>query len=312
MRDNPRYSIIPAGAVTDRRLERSDLRVLCLLGCHSDKLGWCEPSSQSALAAMIDCSRQTFQRSIARLVDAGWVQTRATCVSQGGRSYASYAYRVLMDRDDPSIVLSGYEVTAPTPDDPAHRWATLPTQAGQPCPRMHGQQEDDQAETKKDDSDSARREGHSNDAAEIAEEIAEIAGVDPAKHAAWFIAGPALIVQRWLDGGYLRWHLIEGVKRGMAKRASPPDDIRYFGKLWSRVRGEAETPVPQAQAPPTTTNKTRGMPRPGSREDRQERTADALDKLRNFANGRSYADDERASSEAGRPAVGGLSLPKPA
>ena len=32
-----RYSIIPARAVTDPRIERGDLRVLCFLGMHTDK-----------------------------------------------------------------------------------------------------------------------------------------------------------------------------------------------------------------------------------------------------------------------------------
>lgn len=39
-----RFSIIPAGAVLDRRLEPRDLQVLCIFGKHTDKKGWCRRS----------------------------------------------------------------------------------------------------------------------------------------------------------------------------------------------------------------------------------------------------------------------------
>lgn len=99
---NPRFSIIPAGAVTDRSLEPRDLQVLCLLGRHTDKLGWCI-RSQVKMAREIACSRASLQNSLDRLVEAGWVQKKRldTEVEEaGGRPSRSYAYRVLLDRDD--------------------------------------------------------------------------------------------------------------------------------------------------------------------------------------------------------------------
>jgi DNA-binding MarR family transcriptional regulator len=69
---HPRLSIIPAGAVTDRSLEPRDLQVLCLLGRHTDKAGWCS-RSQVKMAREIDCSRGSLQNSLERLVEAGWV-----------------------------------------------------------------------------------------------------------------------------------------------------------------------------------------------------------------------------------------------
>jgi hypothetical protein len=161
-------------------------------------------------------------------------------------------------------------------------------------------------------SSSARaREGHSIEAAQIADEIAELAKVDAAKHGKWFQAGPAVIVQRFLDAGYLPWELIEGVKRAMATRTEAPRDIHYFKPLWQRVRGEAETPAPSAIAPSSNERRTGGSPpRPGSREDRQERTANARRKLREFAYG-SDADGEDRSGETGGPIPGEVRLPKP-
>ena len=72
---NPRLSIIPAGAVTDRSLEPRDLQVLCLLGRHTDKAGWCV-RSQVKMASEIDCGRSSVQRSLERLYEAGWVEKR--------------------------------------------------------------------------------------------------------------------------------------------------------------------------------------------------------------------------------------------
>ena len=47
---SPRLSIIPAGPIFDRSLEGRDLQVLGLLGCHTDKAGWCS-RSQVKMAA---------------------------------------------------------------------------------------------------------------------------------------------------------------------------------------------------------------------------------------------------------------------
>jgi len=100
---SPRLSIIPAGAVTDPSLEPRDLQVLCLLGRHTDKdSGWCR-RSQVKMAKEISCGRATLQRSLERLVDAGYVQKKQWNVAEGAEHVqpsASYLYRVILDRDD--------------------------------------------------------------------------------------------------------------------------------------------------------------------------------------------------------------------
>lgn len=98
---SPRLSIIPAGAVTDAALEPRDLQVLCLLGRHIDQQGWCT-RSQVKMAAELNCGRATVQRSLDRLYDAGWVQKRRRGPEpdSGAQPHASYAYRVILDRDD--------------------------------------------------------------------------------------------------------------------------------------------------------------------------------------------------------------------
>lgn len=108
---NPRLSIIPAGAVTDRTLEPRDLQMLALLGCYTDKQGWCR-RSQVKMAKQLDCGRSSVQRSLDRLVEAGWVQKkRPPWASAEGQPSNSYEYRVILDRDDaPSIALEDDEI----------------------------------------------------------------------------------------------------------------------------------------------------------------------------------------------------------
>ncbi|WP_051026563.1 helix-turn-helix domain-containing protein [Bradyrhizobium cosmicum] len=98
---NPRLSIIPAGAVTDRSLEPRDLQTLCLLGRHIDRAGWCT-RSQVRMAGELGCGRATLQRSLERLYEAGWVEKRRRDHWRPEESTpsASYAYRVKLDRDD--------------------------------------------------------------------------------------------------------------------------------------------------------------------------------------------------------------------
>lgn len=100
--NGPRFSIIPAGAIFDRSLEARDLQVIGLLGCHTDKLGWCS-RSQVKMARELGCSRGTVQNALDRLCNAGWVEKkrRDTEVEEAGKQPSrSYAYRVLLDRDD--------------------------------------------------------------------------------------------------------------------------------------------------------------------------------------------------------------------
>ena len=100
---SPRLSIIPAGAVTDSALEPRDLQLLCLLGRHTDQQGWCS-RSQVKMADELNCGRATVQRSLERLYEAGWVQKKRRGPEPDSTTQpsASYAYRVILDRDDAS------------------------------------------------------------------------------------------------------------------------------------------------------------------------------------------------------------------
>lgn len=256
MRDNPRYSIIPAGAVTDPRIERGDLQVLALLGCHTDKLGWVEASSQSTLATMIKCSRQTFQRSISRLVTAGWVQAKTKFVSESGRPYAPYAYRVIMDRDEPEIQPAEFEVAGEIDGEGAHGRAPLPMGeqgvpivAGHGCPRMHGHQRTDLEETKKLEvvETRAREPLVSAEANRVAEEIAALAGFPDRINWPPGWCGAPYRVDAFLREGYHPDILLLAVREVMAGRkagADPPWSIGYFERQFAKARARQQQGLP--------------------------------------------------------------------
>lgn len=110
----PRFSVIPAGAIFDRTLEARDLQVLALLGCHTDKAGWCS-RSQVKMAQQLGCSRGSIQNSLDRLCESDWVQKkrRDLEVEEAGKHPSrAYAYRVLLDRDD-----YAFESAAQQPED---------------------------------------------------------------------------------------------------------------------------------------------------------------------------------------------------
>ena len=73
----PRLSIIPARACTDPALKPRDLQVLCVLGRHTDDLGWCR-RSQVRMADEIGCARSTVFESVERLVAAGYLHKADT------------------------------------------------------------------------------------------------------------------------------------------------------------------------------------------------------------------------------------------
>lgn len=111
----PRFSIIPADAVLDKRIEPRDLQVLCVFGKHTDRRGWCR-RSQVTMAREIGCARSTVQASIERLVLAGWLEKRPmTEVHTKGVRGSAHEYRVVLDVPDSTqdVVFSPADRSAP-------------------------------------------------------------------------------------------------------------------------------------------------------------------------------------------------------
>lgn len=204
----PRYSIIPGDAVTDPNLEGNDLRVLCFLGQHTDKLGWCF-LSQGKIAAALGIGRATVQRSLARLVDAGYVDIRSSV--ENGRPHACHAYRVIMDRDDAAIEPSESEVEdqraeggcppAGTPDEAGgarHRWARVPAIDGHGVP-THTRAHNDQDSELRDRDTRASPPLISREAFALADEYRKALGADPDDDR---FSGLAYTAQIWITRQY--------------------------------------------------------------------------------------------------------------
>ena len=96
----PRLSIIPARAATDRALKPRDLQVLCVLGRHTDDLGWCR-KSQVKMADEMGCARSTVFEAIERLVKAGYVERHVQTEDNGRDS--PHVYRVVLDPVHPKV-----------------------------------------------------------------------------------------------------------------------------------------------------------------------------------------------------------------
>jgi hypothetical protein len=141
-------------------------------------------------------------------------------------------------------------------------------------------------------------------------ELAIIAGItdDQAWPPAWQSA--VYRVAAFLRDGYTADDLRAGARAAMAsKHDGPPYSIEYFARQWAKARGRREAPV-LPNLPPDHSSAARA-PRPGSREDRQEQTANARRELREYVL-RLNADGERGGSEADGPIPGGLCLPNSA
>ena len=143
-----RFSIIPAMAVTDRRLKPRDLQVLCLLGRHTDNNGWC-CRSQVKMSKELDCGRSTLQRALDRLYEAGYLEFRVNERASGAS--AAHDYRVVIDPkeadhgDDCSLEVDSKNAAELTPEsEPELRETPLPIYGhplptdGPPCPPMSG------------------------------------------------------------------------------------------------------------------------------------------------------------------------------
>lgn len=268
-----RYSITPARACTDPRLEGRDLQVLCFLGVHTDKLGWCF-LSQGTIADKIGCGRSTVQRSLARLIEAGYVQTREF---SGKRAHACHAYRVVMDADDtqleppehpvggdgdddrcPPVGTSDAEVHHPRAPVPSHERAPQPSEVP-----THTWAHNDQDSSCCSGSPRARAKTCqiSEEAYRVAEEVARISGHDPAfLPPRWVSDGAPVRVQMMLDRGWRGEMMIEIARSVMQqKRDGPPKTIRYFEPAFAEAhaRQSQPQPLPTTERPDAQTDSAR-------------------------------------------------------
>ncbi len=94
-----RLSIIPAAAVFDSRLSRTDLAVLCVLGAYADRKGQCWPAT-TTLAEGIRVSTRQIRRCLRNLESCGYLRSTHR---KGQRSI----YSIVLDAIDPGHGGSG-------------------------------------------------------------------------------------------------------------------------------------------------------------------------------------------------------------
>lgn len=133
-KDGPRQSRIPGGAATDRRITGADLRVLGLLGRHTDEGGWCV-RSQSTMAEQLGSSRGSVGKSIARLKELGYLQVKDVFDDRGARR-ASH-YRLVEPEAQAELFVPGAH------HDSAERQA--PDSSARQAPTPHGESGPDSA-----------------------------------------------------------------------------------------------------------------------------------------------------------------------
>lgn len=95
----PRYSIVPADALSDERVTDLHLRVLVIMGSHSDRNGW-RTINQRTIAEVAKRQRETINRKIAELTDWGYLRTHGR-IGWNGRRLVDQ-YQVVADRDLPN------------------------------------------------------------------------------------------------------------------------------------------------------------------------------------------------------------------
>ncbi len=94
-----RLSIIPAAAVFDKRLCRTDLAVLCALGAYANRQGRCWPATTS-LAGDLGISTRQVRRCLRKIETCGYVNTEHR---KGQRS----VYTISRGVTDPGHIGSG-------------------------------------------------------------------------------------------------------------------------------------------------------------------------------------------------------------
>lgn len=117
MGSGPRYSKIPAAAVTDGRLEHAAFRVLAYLGIHADANGEGFPSV-GLIARKLGIGPRTVQRHLRNLKQLGCIKVKARFDQHGSQTSSMY-YILYPDGGD--IGCQGADTESHRPPDRGSR-----------------------------------------------------------------------------------------------------------------------------------------------------------------------------------------------
>jgi hypothetical protein len=249
---NGRFCIIPARALGDKRLNRTDIMVLNALGLFGNKEGWSFPST-STIADMIGAHRVSVSKALSSLAACGYVETRTRYRTDGGQT--SNEYRILFDA--PSVQGSldlgmpsapDYDGEPPVADSlpPCSETATPPVAAGTTPPvtePLHHIKEptltphSNTALLSAGDA-SADAKGILPEFAEVYQRVLEILN-SPTPYS----GGP---VHQWLAGGAIpEVDIYPTIKRIAAGREKPPTTLKYFTQAIADAVADRLKPMPE-------------------------------------------------------------------
>lgn len=245
---NARFCIIPARALGDKRLNRTDIMVLNALGMFGDKQGWSFPST-SKIAEMIGAHRVSVSKALSNLAACGYVETRTRYRNDGGQT--SNEYRILFDA--PSVQGSldldmptapDYEDEPPVADSlpPCSETATPPVASGatppvaEPLHHINEPTLTPQANAVVDGAGGASV----PEFAKVYQRVIEILN-SPTPYS----GGP---VHQWLAGGAIPevdiYPTIERIAKG---RAHPPGSLKYFTQAIADAVADRLKPMPEGK-----------------------------------------------------------------
>jgi hypothetical protein len=252
---NARFCIIPARALGDKRLNRTDIMVLNALGMFGDKQGWSFPST-STIAEMIQAHRVSVSKALSSLVECGYIECRTRYRQDGGQT--SNEYRILFDAPSVQGSLDLDMPAAPDYDDqppvadslpPCSETATPPVAAGTTPPVAEPLHRNDPTLTPQVNAAADGARGGALVQQEKA--IPDFAAVY--QRATEIIAAPvpyaSAPVHAWLEGGAIpEVDIYPTIERMIAKRRDrPPSSLSYFTQAIADSIHQRTQPLPKGK-----------------------------------------------------------------
>lgn len=248
---NARFCIIPARALGDKRLNRTDIMVLNALGMFGDKQGWSFPST-STIAEMIQAHRVSVSKALSSLAECGYIESRTRYRQDGGQT--SNEYRIIFDA--PSVQGSldldmpaapDYDEQPPVADSlpPCSETTTPPVAAGATPPVTEPLHRNDPTLTPQVNAALADAQ------AQHAKPIPDFAAVY--QRATEIIAAPipyaSAPVHAWLEGGAIpEVDIYPTIERMIAKRRGrPPSSLSYFTQAIADSIHQRTQPLPKGK-----------------------------------------------------------------
>lgn len=296
----PRETRLAAEVAADKRLQRRSgaLRVLLLLGRHTDRDGWCR-RSQARMADELGVRRAAVVSAIATLKRLGWLEVKAERRADGGNASASYRIVVPVAQPDlfaePKPLQRRTPRTRSTSRAPESFNESGPDSSNESAPESFNESAIEERPlrerplSERTTPHSAGEPGGGRGHHEALERQLREAGgaaLDPTSTALMVLSEPL----RWLAGGCDLEADILPVVRALAGR-KPPASIRTWLFFEAAVIEARDRRTTSVRAPPDALpdNVTVLPPATGGHHARQPTRADAIDaairKLRGTSGG---------------------------